>query len=192
MAYVLTAIIFFIVIVIVVGGQQGKKAEAERVVELRQYLEFDEFNNHIKIKKRSSALKGEFFVNENRNNYLTYTPDKLVYTGATVGGVTMGGTHVEKGGYSVHTGSVNGTYSLVYRHGKEEWRNYEKTWSPSMCASIELKDEDFAYMKKNFPKIRVATKKHNIFFLNKTNTLLLLGCPREDLEKIITWLCSDE
>ena len=39
---------------------------------------------------------------------------KLIYTGATVGGVTTGGFHVQKGGYKEHV-SDSGKYQLIHK-----------------------------------------------------------------------------
>lgn len=50
-------------------------------------------------------------------NY-TYQDPKLVYTGATVGGVTTGGFHVEKGRY-IENGRLTGKYGHFVKIGNE-------------------------------------------------------------------------
>ena len=79
-------------------------------------------NNELYVRRRGRYLSGLLYVGRaNITNYKRVDP-KLVYTGATVGGVSMGGFHVEEGGYREQVLQTD-TYQLIYNDPRTD-RSY--------------------------------------------------------------------
>ena len=68
------------------------------------------------VKKKSSVAASNLLVEAHREVFFKEVPDKIVYTGATVGGITTGGFHIQKGGTVYTEGNKTGKYSLYYRY----------------------------------------------------------------------------
>ena len=85
-------------------------------------------------------LQGEFWVSKSQNYSATYHPEKLVYTGATVGGVHTGGIHKEEA-YVSSSGSYNG-------RGYIEHFYYDTTNTKKRVDSITLSDKLLKEAKK--------------------------------------------
>ena len=146
MAVVLTIIIFVICGLIAVRQENIKEEKKNRLEEIRPYAHLENgLFKALELKKRSSVLDGAFSIEAERNVNLSYTPDKLVYTGATVGGITTGGFHVEQGGYSVSSGAKNGKYNLYFKYA-----DYYGTPLSQIVSTIKMNAEDYEYAKKKF------------------------------------------
>lgn len=104
---------------------------------------FTYFDNTLHITRRGRYLNGLLHIGRAKiTNYKRIDP-KLVYTGATVGGVSMGGFHVEEGGYREQVLQTD-TYQLYYNDPRTE-KTYPIEW-------IEL-SEDCLKAAKNDPVI---------------------------------------
>ena len=81
-----------------------------------------------------------------------YVDPKLVYTGATVGGVSMGGFHIVEGGYRDQILQTD-TYQLIYKDPITE-RDYPVEW-------IDLSTDCLNAAKKD-PKISKLVFRNSI------------------------------
>lgn len=120
--------------------------EANNGEMIYSFKEIDIFGVLFVPKKSPHSLEALVFEEE-RGIHVTDTPDKLVYTGATVGGIHTGGFHVQKGGISVSKGAGTGEWGIRYR-----FATYSVTaggYSESSVDFIQLKDNLFAVAKKD-------------------------------------------
>lgn len=97
------------------------------------------------VKMKSEAAVKALEFSEGHNLIVNNTPDKLVYTGATVGGVTTGGFHVQKGGTSVKQGDATGRWFVHYRFANEF---NGQPWS-DIVVYMQLTNQLFAEAKNN-------------------------------------------
>lgn len=98
------------------------------------------FTNTIKVERRGRYLKSILRVRRAKITNYQYVNPKSVYTGATVGGVSMGGFHVEQGGYSSQVLQTD-TYQLVCEDPKSD-EKHPVEW-------IELSEDCLIEAKKD-------------------------------------------
>lgn len=94
--------------------------------------------------KSETAIKALEF-SEIHDINVTTKPDQLVYTGATVGGVTTGGFHVEKGGTFASVGRGTGRWAVNYRFASEF---NSQPWSETITY-MQLDNRLFAEAKQD-------------------------------------------
>lgn len=100
------------------------------------------------IKSRNPALAEAIEVEASREVNFQYTPDRYVYTGATVGGVHTGGVTKLDGGYTVSEGQKTGSYFLSYKYGKyNEYNNMR--WSSKYFCCVSLPAADYKLAKED-------------------------------------------
>lgn len=103
------------------------------------------FHDVVEIKKRSPDVLKILDFHESHELYVNNTPDKLIYTGATVGGVTTGGFHVQKGGISVSTGAGTGKWFVSHEYASMV---NNKPW-PDTVSYMVLSEQLFSEAQKN-------------------------------------------
>ena len=118
----------------------------------RKGASFNSNSNTLEIERRGRYLKDLLKVGSAKITNYKYVDPKLVYTGATVGGVSMGGFHVEEGGYRDEVLQTD-TYQLIY---KDPWTelNYPVEW-------IDLSADCLNAAKKD-PKISKLVFRNSI------------------------------
>ena len=99
----------------------------------------------LRVRKKSETAIKALEFKEIHDIHVTTTPDKLVYTGATVGGVTTGGFHVQKGGTSASIGSGTGRWGITYRFASEF---NGQPWGDTVVY-MQLADQLFAEAKQD-------------------------------------------
>lgn len=75
---------------------------------------YDKKTKTLNLHARNSYSEGFIRIERYKHENLKYNPEKLVYTGASVGGVSMGGFHVEKAHYSVESKQKTDYYELYF------------------------------------------------------------------------------
>lgn len=81
---------------------------------LRGVATYDSNNRVLTLKKRGSSLTGALAIKDDKNYFISYKPEKYIYTSATVGGITTGGV-TKTGGYNYISGSQkSGKYQILY------------------------------------------------------------------------------
>lgn len=103
------------------------------------------FHDVVEIKKRSPDVLKILDFHESHELYVNNSPDKLIYTGATVGGVTTGGFHVQKGGISVSTGAGTGKWFVSHEYASTV---NNKPW-PDTVSYMVLSEQLFSEAQKN-------------------------------------------
>lgn len=108
----LLAVAIVVVIALILGALffetfYGKK-EKEKLAELAIYK-----NQALTLQGRHPMLKYFLKVKPVVHKNYKYNDPKLVYTGATVGGITTGGFHVQGGDYTEQI-SNSGRYELIF------------------------------------------------------------------------------
>lgn len=98
-----------IVAVIIIEMSRGKKQAAAK-----DYLDYDAFTETLTVKARKPENANVIKVEEMFDCNLNYHPSKIVYTGATVGGVHTGGFH-DAGNYYTLDGTSTNKYHLIYK-----------------------------------------------------------------------------
>lgn len=111
------------------------------------------------VKIRGVINRGALEIVADRDIKTKYEPKRLVYTGATVGGITTGGFH-EEGGYNyISSANKTGKYNIYYVN---EMLPIEK---------IQLSDE----------LIQQAKNSEIAQFLNSSNEIILIQKHTSDL-----------
>lgn len=194
MLYLIIFVVSFIAIILYVSIENiGNDAVPPEVLQINAYLSYFSDCNLLILKRRTSDIRSAIKVEASRNINLTSVPDKLVYTGATVGGVSMGGFHVQKGGNYASLGAKTGTYYLSYK--------YTKAHDSGLVSFVELTDSDFTLAKNNNAlKKYIASpetkEKFSSFYrsnqFNKcTHLLCLIDLPKWDAEYIVKWMSGN-
>lgn len=130
----LVGIIFAIILVISSDNKDKNKLKAAHE-KTKNILEFDEKTGVITIKQRNKDIAKQF----NFENYVStrhgYAQEKIIYTSATVGGVTTGGFD-KVGGYGTEKKKTD-KYNLIYQYVDSETNSTKK-----ICVTkIKLSDE---------------------------------------------------
>lgn len=126
----------------------GSKKSIQKKNDFANYLTFIKgtgYTNRVVIHIRAPKIQDAIKIEEGRDYTTKDVPDKLIYTGATVGGVTTGGFHTQKGGIAITSMKKNGKYNLCYKLIP----SYE--YQDNSITFIELTDSDF----KKFQETRI-------------------------------------
>ena len=76
---------------------------------------FNKENGLLTVYKRGALIESKITIKEYRHTNYSYNPAKLIYTSATVGGVTTGGFDTTKASYSPTSQDKTGKYALYFR-----------------------------------------------------------------------------
>lgn len=198
MLYLIVFVVSFIAIILYVSIENiGNDAVPPKVLQINTYLSYFSDCDLLILKRRTSDIRSAIKVEASRHVNLTSVPDKLVYTGATVGGVSMGGFHVQKGGNYASLGAKTGTYYLSYKYAEA----YNGKYLSGIVSFVELTDSDFTLAKNNNAlKKYIASpetkEKFSSFYrsnqFNKcTHLLCLIDLPKWDAEYIVKWMSGN-
>lgn len=147
-----------------------------------KYLRYENYNDAVLV-KRDPYIRKILSVEAQRNVNLSYTPDKVVYTSATVGRVTTGGIDTIKGGYTVHSGSKTGNYYLWHGFARMSMNR----WEGDMVFRIVLSQSDYEKAKKDSVLQKYISTRNkggkSEYYLNVGYT------SKTDCEYILSWMC---
>ena len=142
-------------------------------------LQYNDKTHEITLKNRDLSNKKVLRVEEIWNHSINYEPERMVYTGASVGGVHTGGVHKE-GGYNYLRGTSTGKYQVYYSNGDR----YDPKRTFGGVDKVKL---------TNAQMIEEARANGFISKYLQGDTLVLgyrtLG--KSDCKKIIEWLCGE-
>ena len=195
---VFSAIVVIGIIVIYFLCQNSEsKAVSQEVAQIRTSLSYDRTGKLLILKSRTSNNRNVIKAETSHDINLTSVPDKLVYTGATVGGVSTGGFHVQKGGNYVSLGAKTGQYYLSYKYAEA----YNGKYLSDIISFVELTASDFALAKNNSVLKRyIATpetqKRFGEFYSSSqlkkcTHLLFINDLSKSDAEYIIKWMSGN-
>lgn len=188
---------FIIAIIISIGYvfYLSKKQDAD-TKEIQATQEAFKYEKHgigsiLIVKKKSSIAASNLTILAHREIFTKEVPDRIVYTGATVGGITTGGFHIQKGGIAYSEGAKTGQYSLCYRYA--QMVNNEP-WS-EVVSFLQLSDELMTEAKES-PILRrlIVTEEQQkqlntlYGFSGKRNLISLLDLNEGTARGIKAWL----
>lgn len=120
---ILIGLVGFVVILVIIlksvnrlkkklAGDQRNQIEALQSISAN--FSYDHIRKHLVVKNRCPKNAAAFGVKDYKRRNYSEVPAKLVYTGATVGGITTGGVHLSGGYTSVANGIKSGKCVLLY------------------------------------------------------------------------------
>lgn len=133
---IVPAIILLLVFFIVIGcieHEQKKKNLKKGQSETKGMIWYDVENRTIKLNKRHTSFKERFSFEHYESSKVVYQEEKLIYTSATVGGVTTGG--VDKVGGIQSEAVKTNKFELVYEYATKD------TIKKGFVEKITLTDE---------------------------------------------------
>jgi len=113
LAVIISTIVLGIIKYAISSAQYKKQKENEN------YIIFNEDTDSAKLLKRSEMSASLLTIETIQNTYTKYNPSKMVYTGATVGGVTTGGIHTTEAHLSTKVGGDSGKCHIIAK-GKDK------------------------------------------------------------------------
>lgn len=195
--FIIIAIAFIVICYLPIPVAENPSVNAKEAT--KDSMIYDASTQTLTVKARCAANRGALEIVADRDIKTKYEPKRLVYTGATVGGITTGGFH-EEGGYNyISSANKTGKYNIYYIG---ELLPIQK---------IELSNELVPQAKKS--EIKPFLNNHNAILLitssisSFTRLAIANGSPladkmmMEDLregfptlekcEKIINWICGN-
>lgn len=118
----------------------GKKEMQER-----QYIVFDKESKSATLLQRNAISSASFYIQPIDKVHYDFKPSELVYTGATVGGVTTGGFHTTEAHYREKSDGASGKALLLAKLRNGETVTIKK---------IHLSDEKLKEAAANDPRIK--------------------------------------
>lgn len=112
-------------VMLFVSGNNARKQSAQNQIKALESIStnfsYNPDKKHLVIKNRCPENVAAFGVKDYKRQNYSDVPAKLVYTGASVGGITTGGVHLSGGYTSVANGIKSGKCILLYSwyNGKE-------------------------------------------------------------------------
>lgn len=183
-----------------IQGEKSKEATAAANTGKKSFT-YDNKSHLLVLKNRAPILQSSLTVEARHEVNLTSVPDKLVYTGATVGGITTGGFHVQKGGNYLSLGRKTGEYYITYKYAESYEDGGIRKYRSDIVSFVELTDSDFTLAKNNNAlKKYIASpetkEKFSSFYrsdqFNKcTHLLCLIDLPKWDAEYIVKWMSGN-
>ncbi len=188
---------FLIAAVLVIGiffylsKKQENDIKEKQITEEAFKYEKHGIGSILIVRKKSSIAASNLTVLAHREIFTKEIPDRIVYTGATVGGITTGGFHIQKGGIAYSEGDKTGQYSLCYRYA--DMVNNEP-WS-EVVSFLQLSDELMKEAKES-PILRhlIVTEEQQkqldslYGFSGKRNLISLLDLNEGTARGIKSWL----
>lgn len=93
---------------------EKQRNQIETLQSISTNFSYDHIRKHLVVKNRCPKNAVAFGVKDYKRRNYSDVPAKLVYTGATVGGITTGGVHLSGGYTSVADGVKSGKCVLLY------------------------------------------------------------------------------
>lgn len=194
MVYIVFLIVFALGLFYFLSKNQKKEFK-----EMQAAQDAFKYENHILgsilvIKKKSSVAANSLIIHAHREVFTKEVPDRIVYTGATVGGITTGGFHIQKGGTAYTMGDLTGKFSLCYKYASTV---NNQPWS-EVISFLQLSDELMKEAKISpMLKNRIVTDEQQkqleklYGFKEKKNLVSLIDLNDETARSIKSWLSGN-
>lgn len=184
------------------GGPGARKNHLEKNIEVKSN-EYAVLNN--RVANNGIAL----YVSANRDYNIQEHPAELVYTSATVGGITTGGFHINEAYRTESLGGKTGTYSIYLRRANTNYRLTNIGLQPDMIESAskhpvvsQFLDGDTLRLKHNVAinvpaNVREEAMKYNKVGRYDVAAKLLRPyksareLTREECEAVIAWMSGE-
>ena len=169
---------------------------------IKDNMSYIESTSTLKLYKCVPSNGSEVKIHKIYNAYLQYHPEEYVYTGASSGGIHMGGIQKFEA-YNTVNGVDSGKYRLEYRYPDDNvWHIVRKIeLDESLIESAKMNPNISKYMDKNGVLIlqNEVTKqiRNEIGEAFKTGNMLLIqkagnkaALTKEECQKILDWICD--
>ena len=182
-----------------IQGEKSKEATAAANTGKKSFT-YNNKSHLLVLKNRAPILQSSLTVEAHHEVNITSVPDKLVYTGATVGGITTGGFHVQKGGNYLSLGRKTGEYYITYKYAESYEDGGIRKYRSDSISFIELSESDFALAEKDrILKQYIASPETKETFSRFYNCNQLASCAhllylshlsRVNAEYIVKWMAG--
>lgn len=153
------------------GRERAEEEQKKKRIQIEQCAEFkldsSDYSGTLILKKRAEILANVIRIEKIQQVDVTYVPETLVYTGATVGGVTTGGFHTQ------------GNYNKITRRGYSG--KAELRWSGIRDKNDNLVSAHISYIKLNGTLLAEAKKHPTIKKFIKDDGVLSLRHDDKDI-----------
>ena len=170
----------------------------------------NKFDKTLTLKVRSPEIGRVLKILPDYDYQTTYKPKSIVYTGATVGGITTGGFH-EEGGYEYVSGKTkNGKFNIYYGSDKVHPVKairltndlYQKAKSSKIARYLN-KRKEIEVIIPPFSGAGGETRKKMVSSAGQTGNFALAQSLAEEeitkgypsfskCEEIVRWLCGED
>lgn len=175
-----SASLAFALFILILIANLGVKHFEKEYNKSKEYMSYDDKSGQLTIMKRGEINRGRLHIEPMRNYQTKYNPEKYVYTGATVGGVTMGGIHKKDAYYSIASMNKTGRYSIEYL----DWGTGSLV-KKLVGGSIQLTDELFEEAKKSIVmSLYLDNDKKTIELMNKIELSELAKAALKNQQKL--------
>lgn len=205
---ILTACVMFFV-----SAHNVRKPSAQSQIKALKSIgtnfSYNSDKKHLVIKNRCPENVAAFGVKDYKRQNYSDVPAKLVYTGASVGGITTGGVHISGGYTSVSNGIKSGKCILLYSwyNGKEVETGDVETIAVSNNSGASYNSSKISKYVRNKKIIVVddkAKKKmagslaylkmnaRSVTTLNMYEDAIIEDYPsKEKCLEIVSWICGE-
>ena len=156
------------------------KMDAKKEKEIKATADFTDvtgYSGYLTVHSRSPITRNAVNTYAVRDVTLNYTPDKYIYTSATVGGITTGGVSKIDGGYSAGLGGKTGTYNLWYKKARPSKDSRNLTgWDGEVIYSVVLND------------LRLDSVSSERYL---PNSLKVLDLSKSTADYVLSWICGE-
>ena len=205
-------------ITIFVGALIGFIVSATKISQkdraLSSVMSVDKEKRMITLHERSNLLNKVISIKPVYESYLKYNPLEITYTGATVGGVSMGGFHTSGNDYSTKLGGKSGKFQLCARVTKaitseDEYVFFDKIRLTSVLAQQAADNRVVSkYLRgttlvlENIVEDKLASTKQDIatkaasdrdwqtLSLMANDRRIATALTREECQCIYDWVCG--
>lgn len=183
------------------GSQKAEKVKQE----VAQLATFDEKTNILTLNGRGAQLNSCIVMKEHKRYDISHKDDEYIYTGATSGGITMGGVTKFEGYDYISKISKTNRYELNY-YGKSIFKirlssdllsqakvSPIKEYLDNGTEIIVVDPKKFNNMGFNQRDLVQLMRTNRSMYLSVTGRMMEPGYPEyEKCKKIYDWICNDK
>lgn len=183
------------------GSQEVEKVKQE----VAQLATFDEKTNILTLNGRGAQLNSCIVMKEHKRYDISHKDDEYIYTGATSGGITMGGVTKFEGYDYISKISKTNRYELNY-YGKSIFKirlssdllsqakvSPIKEYLDNGTEIIVVDPKKFNNMGFNQRDLVQLMRTNRSMYLSITGRMMEPGYPEyEKCKKIYDWICNDK
>ena len=164
---------------------------------LKEYFNFEKYalGSVLVVNEKSAFGADNLSLYAYREIFVKDVPDRIVYTGATVGGITTGGFHVQKGGTAYTYGDKTGKYSLCYKYAEM----VDSQPYSHVVSFLQLSDELMTEARRHPVMKKLILSDNQVKQVNalyhtegKKNLISLLTLDEETAKAVKAWLGEEK
>ena len=143
----------------------------------------------LTVYSRTPRILPKLSLFDNREMAVVERPDQYIYTGSTVGGVTIGSIDKIAGGPEVIHGNKTGKCSIFFKNAESLYKDIgDKEYAIVEC--VQLTPEDFAKAKENERLRPLTGKRRGGTAKYPRNSLCVVDIEKSTAKYLISWLAG--